>query len=354
MRLDENEPRVLKTTLSLLGLLALALVLTATSGCGGDEEEAANDKEGTTGEGEKPEEAAAPAAKPGTPEAAVYAALDDAGARLTKGDIHGFIDFYFPLTELTRVRQKPNGIDAMAEEMAAEPKQLNWLIDVLARARKGKPEFSESGFIATIVLPVPKKKEVPDEPAPSNIIKEPVLTNAAITGYGGDLGQVMNSAMAALNEGDTDAFVSKMFPASELRHPNASARLATLQARLKANPQMIQQMKTDLALASELSPKMEDGGKTAVFEIAGGEAPYGRGTVSLPDRTFKFQLVEGSWRLYDNSTVIRKEIARQSALKPPPVSDFQTGSEEREGDYITLERLGDQWRLGEVKVKQPR
>lgn len=352
MRLDENEPRVLKTTAGLLGLFSLALILSATSGCGGDEEETDSGKSGGT-IGSAGEEVA-PEAKPGTPEAAVYSALDDAVARLKKGDIHGFIEFYIPLNELTRIRRKPDGIDKMAEEFAGEPEQLNWLIKVLERARKGKPEFNESGVIATIVLPVPKKEEVPEEETPSNVIKEPVLTKAAITGYGSDLGQVLNSAMAALNEGDTDGFVAKMFPASELRHPDATARLAKLQTRLKANPQMLEQMKTDLALASELSPKMEDGGKTAIFEIAGGEAPYGRGTIPLPDRTFKFQLVEGSWRLYDNSTGIRKEIARQSALKPPAISSYESASDKPDGEYITLERLGDQWRLGDLKAERPR
>ena len=353
MRLDENEPRVFKTAISLLGLFSLALILGATSGCGGEEETGSGKSGGTRGQTGGEDEA--PEAKPGTPEAAVYAALDDAVARLKKGDIHGFIEFYIPLDELTRIRRKPDGIDKMAEEFAGEPEQLNWLIKVLERARKGKPEFNESGVTATIVHPVPKKEEAPAEEAtPSNVIKEPVLTKAAITGYGSDLGQVLNSAMAALNEGDTDAFVAKMFPASELRHPDAAARLAKLQARLKANPQMVEQMKTDLALASELSPKMEDGGKTAVFEIAGGEAPYGRGTIPLPDRTFKFQLVEGSWRLFDNSTAIRKEIARQSALKPPAISSYQGSSDKPDGEFITLERLGDQWRLGDLKAERPR
>ena len=83
------------------------------------------------------------------------------------------------------------------------------------------------------------------------------------------------------------------------------------------SPEMVEQMKADLAQISEMTPTMNDGGKTAVFVLAGGEMTYGRGKINPPDRTSRFQLVEGSWRLYDNSTAIRKEISGQSALAPP-------------------------------------
>lgn len=353
MRLDDKDSGAVMRLLRLTGRLTLVLTLAAMSGCGDDEEPAEQNAGGMIGESGNPEQI--PVAKPNSPEAAIYAALDDSVERLKKGDLHGFIEYYIPLKELTRIRSKPDGIDRMAEELAEETEQLNWLISVLERARKGTPELDERGYTATIVLPVPPKKEVPEEPVPpANVIPEPVLTSALISGYGSDLGRVLSSATAALNEGDTEGFVANLFPASELRHPDAATRLAALQTRLASNPQMVEQMKTDLVLASELSPKMEDGGRTAVFEIAGSEVPYGRGKVTLPDRTFKFQLVEGSWRLFDNSTAMRKEIARQSALEPPSMSEFQTESEEPEGEYITLERLGDQWRLGDLKAKRPR
>jgi hypothetical protein len=353
----------LQAFLKTLGLLSLVFVLAATSGCGddaadsGDEEAAAEeapDDDGTvasSGE-EKPIPAGNPAenpvAKPGTPEAAVYAALDDATARLKKADVYGFLEYYAPVADLARMRRDKDGLDEAVRDLTGKPGQLNSLIDIFKRARKGTIEFDKSGSVATIVLPVPEVKVEPEPPA--NIIKEPVLTDAKLSGYGSNIGEVIGSALDALNAGKTDDFVANMFPASELRHPDAATHLKTLQSRLSASPEMVEQMKTDLVAISELTPKMEDGGKTAVFALAGAEVEYGRGKITLPDRTFKFQLVEDSWRLFDNSTAVRKEISRQSAL--PPV-EFE-GSDEIFGDYIQLERLGDQWRLGKIKVPMPR
>ena len=157
-----------------------------------------------------------------------------------------------------------------------------------------------------------------ESPAPpSGTIAEPVLTAVELRGYGSDIGEVIGKALDAMNAGRTDEFVTHMFPASELRHPDAATHLKTLQARIAASPEMVEQMKADLAQISEMTPTMKDGGKTAVFVLAGGEMTYGRGKINPPDRTSRFQLVEGSWRLYDNSTAIRKEISGQSALAPP-------------------------------------
>lgn len=346
----ENTDSGLAAFLKTLGLLSLAVVLATTSGCGGDddadsEDDAASAENGGAGDGQAE---AAPAAKPGSPEAAVYAALDDAVSRLEKADIYGFFEYYAPVDELARIRRDEDGMDEAVKEFTANPGRLNGLIDVLKRARKGTVEFDESGAVATVVLPVPKVKSEPDPPA--NIIKEPVLTNAKLSGYGGNIGEVIGKALDSLNAGKTDDFVANMFPASELRHPDAATQLKTLQARIVASPEMVEQMKTDLAAISELTPEMEDGGTTAVFALAGAEVEYGRGKITLPDRTFKFQLVEDSWRLYDNSTAVRKEISRQSALPPPKFE----APDEIDGDYIQLERLGDQWRIGKIKVPMPR
>ncbi|MDA1250565.1 MAG: hypothetical protein O2820_15215 [Planctomycetota bacterium] len=338
-----------KTLLKTLGFLSVALLLAATSGCGDDDADSDGDGDASAEGGSGGDQAGSvPTAKPGTPEAAVYAALDDATTRLKKADVYGFMEHYAPVSDIARMRRSKESMDEAVQELTEKPERLNMLIDIFQRARKGTIEFDESGSTATIVLPVPEVKTEPEPPV--SVIKEPVLTNAKLSGYGGDIGEVVGKALAALNAGESEAFVANMFPASELRHPDAAAQQAILKAKLAASPEMIEQMKTDLAAISELTPKMEDGGKTAVFALAGGEIEYGRGKITLPNRTFKFQLVEGSWRLFDNTTAIRKEISRQSALSPP---EFE-GPEEISGDYIQFERLGDQWRLGKIQVRPPR
>lgn len=350
MRIDEVETGF-PTFLKSLGLLSLALVLATASGCDSDDEADPENGEpdatanGGAGTGKADP---LPVAKAGTPEAAVYASLDDAVARLEKADVYGFLEYHAPVAELARMRRGEDGMDEAVQDLTSKPGRLNMLLDIFKRARKGTIEFDESGSVATIVLPVPKVKVEPEPP--TNVIKEPVLTKAELSGYGSDIGEVIGKALNSLNAGNTDEFVANMFPASELRLTDAAAHLKTLKVRIAASPEMVEQMKTDLVAISELTPKMENGGATAVFALAGGEVEYGRGKVTLPDRTFKFQLVEDSWRLYGNSTAVRKEISRQSALPPPEYE----GPDEISGDYIQLERLGDQWRLGKIKVPMPR
>jgi hypothetical protein len=345
------------TFLKTLGLLSLAVVLATASGCGsddeGDPESVDGDPSAEAGEADGGEKEGGgkgetvPVAEAGTPEAAVYASLDDAVARLEKADVYGFLEYHAPVAQIAHIRRDKDGMDEAVQELTSQPGRLNMLLDIFKRARKGTIEFDESGSVATIVLPVPEVKVEPEPPA--NIIKEPVLTNAKLSGYGSNIGEVIGKALDALNAGKTDDFVANMFPASELRHPDAATHLKTLQTRIAASPEMVEQMKTDLAAISELTPKMEDDGATAVFALAGAEVEYGRGKITLPNRTFKFQRVEDSWRLFDNSTAVRKKISRQSALAPP---EFE-GPDVIDGDYIQLERLGDQWRLGRISVPKP-
>ena len=349
----------LKTRVCLL----LSLVLASVSGCGDNDKpepvsgqntasaEAGEADDTKQTDAETPEaagqEQALPPAKAGTPEAAVHAALDDAVDRLKKSDISGFIEYYMPAEQLAALRRQKDGMKTMVQQMKAAPERLTMLLDVMQRARRGTIEFDESGSVATIMLAEPEAEDgAADASPPSSAISEPVLTTAQLQGYGSDIGNVISKALDTLNAGQTDAFVAHIFPASELRHPDAATRLKTLQARIAASPEMVEQMKTDLAQISELTPAMKDDGRTAVYALAGGEMKYGNGTITLPDRTFQFQLVEDSWRLADNSTAIRREISRQSALAPPELA----GQDGNSTNSIQLERLGDQWRIRRIGV----
>jgi hypothetical protein len=368
-------------------LICLATTLAATSGCGDktpDEEAAKKAAENQVGladtPNKKPEVANKDASEPGTlgkkpsdsiigqqppannqvpdatnagtakqpatPKAAVIAALSDAQTRLKTGDLYGYIERYLPLEEYVRLRGSKDHLKDYATDLALSL-STSHLIDALGKAQQGTIEFNETGTIATVRLP----KEEPKPIAPGKLIAAPVLTNAQLAGWGSDLPKVITGAIAALDDGETKAFVANMFPASELRHPDAAAHLVRLEATLKSQPIMITQMKSDLALLDGAIPKMEDEGKTAVFEIAGKAAEIGRTRykVKLPNRTFKFQLVEGSWRFYDHSPQLHAEIARQSALTPPDLRSRQF-----EGEYIQLERLGDAWRLGEIRTNKLR
>ena len=193
------------TFLKTLGLLSLAVVLATASGCGDDDAEPESDEgdpsaEAGEADGGKKEGGGkgetVPVAKAGTPEAAVYASLDDAVARLEKADVYGFFEYHARVVDLARIRRKEGGMDEAVKELTSNPGELNMLLDIFKRARKGTIEFDESGSVATIVLPVPEVKVEPEPPA--NIIKEPVLTKAELRGYGSNIGEVIGKALDAL------------------------------------------------------------------------------------------------------------------------------------------------------------
>ncbi len=281
---------------------------------------------------QKPAEAAK------TPEAQVKAALADAIKRLDDGDTRGFLEYYFPTEQLRQLRQA-NAVEQTADRLKQQPQILDGIRNRLRKAAKGTPKFDRSQSVAEFLL-APDEGDTPAKPPE---FKEPPVTTVKLTGFGNDLPTVLRKAEETLDKNDVDGFVKNLFPAGELRHPDADARRAALTQRLKDNPKLLEQMLDDFKAIQKLTPTFSDAKATAEFRIPGTKIELNKTqTVTTPERVFKLQLVEGSWRLPDNTTPARRAVAK-NLTNPLPAGGQFAALEEK----ITLERFGDQWRLAQ-------
>lgn len=274
-----------------------------------------------------------------TPEAQVRAALADATKRLDDGDARGFLEYYFPTEQLRQLRQA-NAVEQTADRLKQQPQIIDGIRSRLRRAAKAKPTFDRSGSVAEFVLPL----EEDDKPKPKGTeFKEPAATNVKLTGFGNDLETVLRKGEEALDKKDVDGFVKNLFPAGELRHPEADSRHAALRQRLSDNPKLLEQMLTDFQAMRKLKPQISENKDSAEYRIPGTKIELSKTqSVTTPERVFKLQLVEGSWRLPDNTTPARRAVAKNLANSLPDANSLPAGPEK-----ITFERFGDQWRLAQ-------
>lgn len=279
-----------------------------------------------------------PDEKAKTPEAQVRAALADAIKRLDNGDTRGFLEYYFPTEQLRQLRQA-NAVEQTADQLKQQPQILDGIRNRLKKAAKGTPKFDRSQSVAEFIL-TPDEGDTPAKPP---AFTEPPVTNAKLTGFGNDLATVLRKTEETLDKNDIDGFVKNFFPAGELRHPDADARRAALTQRLKDNPKLVEQMLADIKAIQKLPPTFSDAKATAEFRIPGTKIEITKTqSVMTPERVFKLQLVEESWRLPDNTTPARKALAK-NLTNPLPAAGQFAGVEEK----ITFERFGDQWRLAQ-------
>lgn len=284
-----------------------------------------------------PANAQKPAEGAKTPEAQVRAALADALKRLDDGDTRGFLEYYFPTEQLRQLRQA-NAVEQTADRLKQQPEILDGIRTRLRKAAKGAPKFDRSQSVAEFIL-TPEPGDTPKPPE----FKEPTVNGVKLVGLGNDLETVLRKAEEMLDKKDTDGFVKNMFPAGELRHPEAAARHAALLQRLKDNPKLLEQMGTDIKAMQKLKPTLSEAKDVAEYRIPGTTIEITKTqSVTTPERVFKLQLVEGAWRLPDNTTPARRAVAL-NLTKPLPDAGQYAGAQGQE--KITFERFGDQWRL---------
>ena len=193
-----------------------------------------------------------------TSEAQVRAALADALKRLDDGDARGFLEYYFPTEQLRQLRQA-NAVEQTADRLMQQPQVIDGIRSRLRRAAKAKPTFDRSGSVAEFILP-PEEEEKPKEKG--SPFKEPAVTIVKLTGFGNDLETVLRKGEETLDKQDVDGFVKNLFPAGELRHPEAESRHAALTQRLKDNPKLLEQMLADFQAMRTLKPQISESNHT--------------------------------------------------------------------------------------------
>lgn len=271
-----------------------------------------------------------------TPEAQVRAALADAIKRLDDGDTRGFLEYYFPTEQLRQLRLA-NAVEQTADRLKQQPEILDGIRARLRKAAKATPKFDRSQSVAEFIL-TPEEGDTPKPPE----FKEPAVKDVKLVGFGNDLAAVLRKAEETLEKKDVDEFVKNMFPVGELRHPDADSRRAALTQRLKDNPKLLEQMLTDFKAIQKLTPTLTATKDTAEFRLPGTTIEITKTqSVTTPERIFKLQLVEGSWRLPDNTTPARRAVALNLTKPLPAAGQFAAAGQEK----ITFERFGDQWRL---------
>ncbi len=259
-------------------------------------------------------------------EKSVYAALDEAIELLEQQRYAQFFIHYLPVDDLRKMRQDTSPFRA-AFGMAARQKETKQLIALLRLARRGKPEFRESNMVVTL-----RFEQGSEESSDPGSEEQPAAEVAGtIDGYGGDLKQVLAAGINALEGGDTAGFVTHIFPLDEVKRMQITNTQNDLVHRIKQNPDMSKQMLADLKALSEVEPKYNDEKSVATWEFG----TKGKGKAY---RRYSFEKVGGNWRFSGKQAKqARAEIARQRGLK--------AGGIEIE---ISLERLGDKWRLYEM------
>lgn len=272
----------------------------------------------------------------------VYAAIDVALGRLELGDFRGFFEDFAPVGDLNVIREQGR-FDEVVEAMKKNKAFLDFLKSRLKEARQVPPKFeSETRAVLTIAPPA---EPATSEPAPPKGLPDPVTTNVSLKGFGNDLKTVLTRSVQSLERGELREFVEHMFPAGELRRPDANERLDVVLQRLEANPSIVQQMIDDLKAVQGLTPTYEDGRKVAVFVVAGRRVKNRMLSYQVPDRTFKFQSVEGAWRLYDNTTDLRNQVVAISRMEPIESNIPARGNRQFGPPTVIMEKVDGNWRI---------
>lgn len=348
----------------------VALLLLAAPGCSNGKKT----EEEKTKTGEKPGNDKTPAGQADAKDAQtqVYAALDDALKKLENDQFIEFFELYGPVEAVRNLRRErarlPGGaVDARMNEEFKKSGVKKEMTEMIKKMRKIKPTFVSSNQVAVFKFTTPeqtiKAKNVP--------LLDAGKAPANVTGYGGDLKAAIRKAVADLEAGNVEAYLRNMLPVIELRLNDVNDLVKRINAAKatekrggddrdikkaigkpddskkdaadkKTNP-LVQRMIADLKALDKLEPKMESDGSVAVFEkpFTGPGVPKKK-KGPPPTQTLKFQKDGGNWRLYDNTTAMRK-AAQGMSRKIASTSET-----------MYMEKLGTSWRFTDQKPDRDR
>lgn len=306
------------------------------SGCGANGE-APEPRTGTAAAA--PREARAEEARPDRAKQ-LMAAIDDAIRTLDAEDYPRFVEHYYPVEEL-RMHRRLGNVDRLTAYVEKRDDFKRGLLQALRAARQHKPRFNESKTIATFEFDVPGQ----EDHITARIVKEPPdPRQLELVGYGPDLDVVIEKAIATLERGDVATFIDRLFPASELALLHERKERQALADRIGANPAAVKQMIADLKAIKKQKAILKESDDVAIALIERGTVEIGdtvgtKRKLDLPSQRFKFQKVNGSWRLFDEGARAREELARLSKLTPKEFKLTMT---------LVFERFGDAWRIAEL------
>lgn len=318
-----------------------------------------------------------------SPKSDVRRALHEAIAALEAGDRQTYYLHFAPIRQLWEWRTH-NGYYQLDAESSRRNRQTNprrseqeisrreqrfarveqEMLAVLKRFIGCQVEFEAEGLLARISAPA-KMRLLDGGVAPNTVpdIPKPEDDQIELVGYGDDLAVVLESAIRDLENRDLESFIGRLFSAGELGRLKQNGGKARLIDQVNSRPEMIEQMLRELKAAQEVAPEINFANTLATFMVSI-PAPVTKTRtrrrtrsfarrvarpVARPDKELRFQKVAGSWRFYDNSTPVRREMARQ-ALRQPPELEYDTTVE---GPAVLLmEKVGAGWRIAAFKTSR--
>jgi hypothetical protein len=268
-----------------------------------------------------------------TEQRGVNAAVTRAIKLLKDKDYEPFIEEFFPVDRLRAARKADaaNGVQRVAQSMVAAPQRVQKLIEVLTRCQSVQPTIDSPRGEAVFVL-----SPILAEAAGEGESAQNPGAGSSVEGLGDDLDSVLAQAVQLLQRKDYAGFVASLFPVSEVERiqlrENGTDEILLV---LEQQPQMIGAMLRDLSKLRSLDPV------TSTADLVEFELPPP--VESEPPRIVRFQLVDGNWRFFDNSSQMRAQIRQYAAGHAGPAPGEMT---------ITWERLGQDWRLSSLDFLQ--
>ncbi len=280
-----------------------------------DAEADSPDEKSTKGAESEPTPALKPA-RPADPSTLLRASLEDAVALLRQRKFNEFLQSHVPVEELRRHREDGT-VDAVVRALEANSEGQARLLQIyeLASQLEFLPNASTGLTELTVILPglEPPQEQVPNVPDPRN---DPVTLP---TGFSGDLTECLTQAANALEGGALPTFINKMLPSTDFRDYAAGTDGLELVQFLERNPAMMSAMEAELRALAKETPELSADESVATFQQNG--------------RTVRFQLVDGSWRFFDDSLPVQTAIFQQAQQQPTDVRVI-----------LRFERIGDAWR----------
>ncbi|MCA9084084.1 MAG: hypothetical protein KDA81_08520 [Planctomycetaceae bacterium] len=255
---------------------------------------------------------------------------------LDAGDTKTFLDRFVPIKIFYQYQ-------AATKEGKPIPKFPDQLIALLKdRIQKMQSMHGEPGWDGNSVQFLSEQDLTADgeRPTTGNFFAE-ISSVAEQPGYGDQLANVLQAAIADLSAGRSEEFALKMFPPTAVAMMKAEGRWEAAVAQLNAGSKQSTLMQQDLARLASMTPSIQ--GNTATFtmeRLVTSFADRRQPPVQVPDgtREIRFSLIDGHWRFYDNASQLHRQMAQAFEQEMPRLKST-------DADQYALEKIDGQWRL---------
>lgn len=255
-------------------------------------------------------------------------ALAEMVRKLEKGEYMEFMHMHSPIEEYVMSRKSGRGPSISFRDIPRFAK----LAGQLKAMEDAEITVDPTGLFVTLT----KVEELNFAERPTSRYTE--AAEPVSKGYGKDLKQALKAAQADLKGGDYETFMQGMIPPSTRKMMIADERWEGMLESLSPDSPQVERMLDDLAMLMKAEPKID--GAIAEYQVPNVV------TISVNrqedveqeagKRTIRFSLIDNSWRFFDATASVAKEL--DAALNRDAAGDSLKSQ-------IVLEKIGSDWRL---------